>query len=495
MPTPATPAPPPPPERQIAAELVAKARSAQREWAAKSFKDRALVMKAVHYRLAERALHIAEAVSEDIRKPTLSALMGDMVPSLDNLGYMLKKGAAALRDEHPGTLLGQFYLGSRKNIIVRQPYGIVAVIGTWNYPVFLNLDPICAALLAGNAVIWKPSEYAPRTVIELMRLFEELPPGVMNLMKGEVDAGRELSMANVDRVVFTGSTMTGRKVMAQAANRATPVGSEMSGKDAAIVTATADLELAAKTLTWAAIQNAGQSAIRPQRLLVHASVYNEFKEKFLAHMGKVVMGPIDRGTTQLGPLLNDALVQYAEAVVDEAVQGGARLLLGGKRATNLHGHFFPPTVLEGVSDKMKAESTDLWAPVVSLRKYETDGQAVRWVNAHNLGITACVWNKDVKAAEAFARQLDVGTVMVNGAVMAAADVMLPFGGRRLSGNMERHGLWSLRSMTRPQGISVARKGLFKPAYQTKWLRVKWALALVAFKSGQYKKLLGLLKKR
>ena len=478
-----------------AKDAQSKARAALHEWSEKNLKDRLDLVKAIRYRLAESSNALAEAISKDVGKSAKAALMGEVLPSLDAMNQMMAKAGSEMATKSLGTGLKQFYLGSRKVKVHRQPYGVVAIIGTWNYPLFLNIDPIIAAIIAGNTVIWKPSEFMPNTTKAMQHLFEPLPQNVIQVLEGGPDLGREITLTSVDKVVFTGSTATGRKVAAQAAHHVTPLDMELGGKDAMIILEDADIPAAVKAAVWGMCNNAGQTALKPARIFVHAAIYDAFKEKFVKAITELKVGPADAKDTQLGPMMNDPLTRFAEMMVTDATKKGARLLFGGHRMTDIQGHFFAPTVLEGVTDSMRLEQEDVWAPITTLRKFDNTSQATGWVNGHRLGMTASVWGKNIKAAEAVAGKLDIGTIMINNVSASAADVSAPFGARRMSGYGLRHGGWSISSMTRPQVVSVS-KGLFKPPYVSRaTFQDKWAKMLIALKSGQYKKLMELVKSK
>jgi succinate-semialdehyde dehydrogenase/glutarate-semialdehyde dehydrogenase len=470
-----------------------KARAAFYEWSEKPLKDRLDLVRTIRYRLAESSEALAEAIAKDMGKSTKAAMMGEVLPALDSINNMLKGAGGALADKSVGTGLGQFYLGSRSVKIHRQPFGVVLVIGTWNYPLLTNIDPIVAAIIAGNTVVWKPSEFMPNTTRAMTYLFEALPQNVVHFVEGGPDMGQALTLAAVDKIVFTGSTVTGRKIMAQAAHHTTPLELELGGKDAMIVLEDADMAAAIKACLWGMCNNAGQTPVKPARIFVHGAIYDAFKEQLLKKVTEIKVGHVEERDTQLGPLMNDPLTRFAEMIVTDATKKGARLLVGGHRMTDIQGHFFAPTVLEGVTDSMRLEQEDIWAPIITLRKFDNTSQAVRWVNSHKLGLTASVWGKNPKATMEVAKKLDIGTIMLNNVSSAAADMSVPFGGRRMSGFGLRHGAWSVASMTRPQVISVS-KGVFKPPYVSRaTFQYKWALMLIALKSGQYKKLMNLLK--
>lgn len=472
-----------------AQRAVAEAREAQRAWAEKSFKERAHYLKTIHYRISERAQTISNAIFNDIQKPVRDAIGGDILPTLDNLKEMLRRGHTVLKPQTPNASLSQFYIGSRSLKIIRQPYGVVGVIGSWNFPIYLNFDPICAALLAGNTVVWKPSEHTPRTNDIIHRMFDTLPKGVFVMLEGGADMGHMLTLTELDRIVFTGSTGTGRKVAAQAGSKLTPVATEMSGKDPFVVLAGADAKLAAQAAAWAICNFAGQNSVKPQRLFVHEKIYTRFAELLVEEINNQTLGLPDNKHTKIGPLVNERAVAVAELLVNEAVEQGAKVLVGGGRAVEMSGHYFQPTILTHVTPHMRVDQMDLWAPVASLRMFTNELEVINAINHHPLGLTASIWHKSPEKAEAFSTRLDVGTVMINTVTLAALDAAAPFCGRRLSGNMERHGVWGIKNMTRPKTITIS-KGFLPPIYRANYtFSKKWQIVIIALKAGQYSKAL------
>lgn len=482
-------------EQSTISDAIARAKTAQKEWAAKPYKERAGYVRDIFKKVAEHADQLADAISQDVNKPRTAALMGDVIMSLDNIKDMLKNGHKMLKEEQPSAMLNQFYLGSRKLKVYRQPYGVVAIIGPWNFPTYLNLDPICAALLAGNTIVWKPSEKTKLTNQVMQMLFRNLPSGVLVQLDGGKELGAALSKAPVDRIIFTGSTQTGRIISAQAANYTTPIATELSGKDACVIFEDANLEDATKAVAWGMTNFSGQSAVKPQRIFVHESIYEDFKNKLISILQQMKLGPANQAGTQIGPLINDKRIDFTERLITDAQNAGAKILLGGHRVAEMHGSFFAPTLLEDVTPKMRIDATDVWAPVASLTPFANEITMVKHINFHRLGLTASIWTKDIKRAETLAKSLDVGVVMVNNVVTAAGDARVPFGGRRLSGNMQRHGAWGVREMTRPQSLSITQ-GFFKPGFKSKFrLNENQMHTLIAFKAGMWKEFFRLLIKR
>lgn len=479
---------------QLVRETVSRARAAQHEWAERSYRERAQALKLVHYRLAERAEELADAMLADVGKTAMTGLAFDVLPALDLMKKLIARGAKELKPTGAGTCLAQFYLGMRKAQISANPYGVVGLIGTWDYPISGHIEVITAALLAGNSVVWKPSEFTPRTIEVMKHVFEALPRDLVCLLEGGADVGEALSKAAIDKLVFRGSTQTGRRVMAQAANRATPTALEMGGKDAIILHEGTSIETAVRAIVWSSLHNSGQTPFKPQRIFAHGSIYNDVRDALVAEIGKVTYGPADQERTTYAPQFNDALARFAQQMVQDAVAMGARLLVGGNTVREHKGTHMEPTLLEGVSEKMRLDTMDIWAPVLTLRKFDNDLQPVRWVNEHHLAFSVSLWGKDVKVLDKLAKQFDVAVVNINELMVAPFDACLPMSGHRLSGSAVRHTSVTVREMTRPMAITHPRK-FVKPMWQQRVLRHRWmVMMLIAFKAGQYKRVLNFWQK-
>ena len=305
---------------------------------------------------------------------------------------------------------------------------MVGILGTWNYPLFLNLVSICQALAAGNTVVWKPSELALSSALEIQRLLTAagFAPGVVAIAFGDAETGRALTQADCDKYVFTGGVQTGRAILAELARFGKPSVMELSGNDAFLVCSDAPLELAARSAVWGRVSNAGQSCVAPQRFYVVRSVYEPFLRRVKAHLQRLRQ-------EELTPLRTAAARQRCHRLVRDAIEQGARLLHGGDFDSEQPGFFYTPTLLADCEDGMAVMHEDLFGPVIAVCPVEDEREAVERANADPLALGASVWTRDLRRGALLASQLRVGLVSVNEALLDAADPAIPFGGMRASG--------------------------------------------------------------
>ncbi|MEA2358727.1 MAG: hypothetical protein QOI62_1987, partial [Solirubrobacteraceae bacterium] len=328
-----------------------------------------------------------------------------------------------------------------------------------NYPLVNSFGDCIPALAAGNAVVLKPSEVTPLTSLLMAECLREcgLPEDVYQVATGRGDAGEALIDA-VDMVMFTGSTPTGRKVMARAAQTLTPVSLELGGKDPMIVLADADLERAANHAVYYAMFNCGQTCVSIERVYVEAPVYDEFvarvTDKARGLRNQRSTGP---GTADVGAMTFPPQVDVVERHVEDARAKGARVLVGGRRGHDGEGgHWYEPTVLADVDHGMQCMTEETFGPTLPIMKVADAEEAIRLANDSPYGLGASVFSKDVARGEAVARRIEAGAVCVNDALVNYNALELPMGGAKASGMGSRHGAGGIRKYTQQQALLVSR---------------------------------------
>jgi acyl-CoA reductase-like NAD-dependent aldehyde dehydrogenase len=441
---------------------VVRARIAQPAWALLAFRERGRALRA----LAARARvddELAQLISSETGKPLFEAF-GFEIAYLCEVTRFLSgaAGQGALRETRRGSLI----FPHKRARVTWQPRGVVAVIGPWNFPLLNNFGDAVAPLLAGNAVLLKPSPYTPQVSRRMQILWREagLPDGVFQVVEGGADAGVALVDA-CDMVFFTGSLAAGRKVAARAGERLIPCVAELGGKSAMIVLADADVHAAARAAVWGAFAGAGQVCIRVERALVEESIAGEFARLVAEETGKLRLGSV--GDVDVGPLLLQAQVDRCEQFVADAVARGARVLAGGERPPGLSDLFFPPTVLDGVPPEAAVACEETFGPVLPIVHVTDAEMAIRLTNASRLGLSGSVWSRNQARARAVARKLEAGSVCVNDVLVNYFFVSAPLGGIKSSGLGFRHGPESLQQFCTPRAI-VEDRPLFGPV--AKWLR-------------------------
>ncbi len=331
------------------------------------------------------------------------------------------------------------------------------MIGPWNYPLTNSFGDCIPALAAGNAVILKPSEVTPLTSLLMAEMLDEcgMPAGVFQVATGAGATGAAL-IDEVDMIMFTGSTRTGRKIAVEAAERLIPASLELGGKDPMIVLRDADLERAANVATYYAMLNGGQTCISIERVYVEEPVYDEFVAKVTEKVRALRQGrPAGPGTTDVGAMTFPPQIDIVEGHVQDAVAKGAKVLVGGHRRES-EGYFFEPTVLVDVDHTMEAMTEETFGPTLPIMKVRDAEEAIRMANDSHYGLGGSVFSKDLARGEQLARRIEAGAVCVNDAVINYSALELPMGGHKTSGLGRRHGAPGIRKFCHQQSIMVSR---------------------------------------
>jgi aldehyde dehydrogenase (NAD+) len=339
-----------------------------------------------------------------------------------------------------------------------EPYGVIAVIIPWNSPLALFAATVAPALAAGNTVVVKPSELAPFTSLKLAELALEagLPAGVLNVIPGGPDGGRALvSHPGVDKIHFTGSGPTAKAILGAARENLTPVGLELGGKSARLVFADSDLDAAVRDAITGATSISGQGCLLGTRVLVEASVHDEFVERCRVALEAVPLGDPYAKTTQMGPVISGTACARILGVIEKARRDGARLVTGGRRLTGEYadGYFLQPTLFAEVDNSSSLGQDEVFGPVLSVMRFTTDDEAVRIANDSPFGLAAYVHTHDLRRAHRLASELDVGNVWINGFGFPAS---MPFGGVKQSGVGRTGGTQAIHEFTRVKNVWIAQ---------------------------------------
>ncbi|WP_280234296.1 aldehyde dehydrogenase family protein [Nocardia cyriacigeorgica] len=470
------------------AEVVRRARAAQPGWAARAVTERADIIRRAVDVLVSRRDEIVATVQAETGKPRVEALAIEIVPACDFLNYWSGRARKDLADERR-RLHG--YLAPLKKLIVNyQPLGVVGVITPWNGPFVLSLNPIAQALLAGNSVVLKPSEVTPHSAEWAVKILHEagVPEDVVQVVHGDGETGAALVAADVDKISFTGSVPTGKKIAAACAARLIPCTMELGGKDAMIVCADADLERASAGAVYLSMFNTGQVCVGVERIYVVDTVADEFIAKVREKAEAVTYGV----GKDVGPLFWDRQLDIVTEHVDDAVAKGAEVLVGGKSDT-ADGVFFQPTLIVGVTHDMDLMRQETFGPVVAIMRVADEDEAVRMANDCEYGLSGSVFTKDPDTVLRIAKQLRTGSVVHNDASVIYGVPEAPFGGRKDSGLGHVNGRDALRGFTHAQPVLLDRWQLKKEniwyPYTDKTVRTLERMIDMAFGSAIARKLM------
>src|SRR4051794_3170559 len=436
-------------------ELVARARAAQPGWEALGFEARAQLLKRAQKWAIDNSDRIVETIVSETGKAWEDAQLAEVGYAAAAFGFWAKNAEKYLADERVKT--ASPFVKGRKLIVRHVPVGVVGVIGPWNYPLTNSFGDCIPALAAGNAVILKPSEVTPLTSLLLADGLREcgLPENVLQIATGRGATGAAL-IDQVDMIMFTGSTATGKKVAAAAAERLIPISLELGGKDPMVVLADADVERAANTAVFYGMMNSGQTCISIERVYVEAPVYDEFVSKVVDKAGKLRQGvPSGPGPVEVGAMTFPPQMDIVERHVEDAKKKGAKVLVGGHRGTG-EGDFFEPTILVDVDHTMECMTEETFGPTLPIMKVSDAEEAIRLANDSPYGLAASVFSKDVTRGEQVARRLEAGAVCVNDALINYAALELPMGGAKASGLGSRHGAGGIRKYCSQQAILISR---------------------------------------
>jgi len=436
-------------------DLIAKARAAQPEWEALGFDGRAKVFMRAQKWVMDNADRIIDVIVSETGKTHEDAQLAEISYAAGAFGFWAKNAPEFLADERirPSSL----FVKGKKLLTRYRPLGVVGVIGPWNFPLTNSFGDCIPALAAGNAVVLKPSEVTPLTSLLMAEMLREcgLPEHVYQVATGRGETGAAL-VDEVDFVMFTGSTETGKKVLARAAQTLTPVGLELGGKDPMIVLADADVERAANAAAFYSMNNGGQVCISVERVYVEEPIYDEFVSKVTDKVKGLRQGPsTGPGSVEVGAVIFPPQADIVDAHVKDAVAKGAKVLTGGKLAEG-PGRFYEPTVLVDVDHDMDCMTQETFGPTLPIMKVRDAEEALRLANDSDYGLQASVWTKNADRGEALARRVEAGAVCVNDAQINYTALEAPMGGWKSSGLGTRHGVGGIRKYCAQQTLLVTK---------------------------------------
>ncbi len=425
---------------------VAKARAAQPAWHALGIRKRINLLRDFQRLLHARKSEVARVITSEAGKPYVEALTTEVVVVLDAARFLIDNAYELLRDlpvPH-----GSLAMKTKAGRIVREPYGVLGIVSPWNYPFSTPATELLGALVAGNAVVLKPSEFTTVCALELESLLHQVgvPKDVFTVVVGDGATGAALVSSAVNKIIFTGSVGTGKRVAHAAAERLLPVVLELGGKDPMIVLDDADIDVVSSGAVWGAFVNCGQACLSVERCYVHRSLYERFVDACAEKTRKLRVGNGADPETDVGPMIHQRQLRIVESHVEDAVARGARVLVGGKLLPELGANFYAPTVLADVTHDMRIMREETFGPVLPIAPFDSENQAVELANDSEFGLAASVWTSDRRRGERVAQRIQAGTVMVNDAVTCFGISEAPHGGVKASGLGRTHGKFGLEEM-------------------------------------------------
>jgi succinate-semialdehyde dehydrogenase/glutarate-semialdehyde dehydrogenase len=470
--------------REEVEAAVARARAAQPAWAALSMQERIDYILKLRDEILNAQDEIIDVVIRETGKPLQDALTFEVFAVCDFLSYWCKQAPKTLSDEtlKPGGLLGLM----KRVLLTYKPLGVVGVISPWNGPFVLTANPCIQAMLAGNTVLAKGSEVTPGSA----KIFETLchragiPEGVCQVLLGDGQTGADLLTAGVNKVSFTGSVNTGKKVAAACSAQLVPFTLELGGKDAMIVCADADVDKAAHGAVWGGCVNSGHFCCGVERIYVEEAIYDEFVKKVTEKAKAIRQGQQHGVEEDLGAIFWDRQLSIMEAHVEDARQKGAKILTGGKRKEGEKGLYYEPTVMVDVQEDWDVMKLETFGPILPIVKVKDVEEAIAKANDSNYGLHGSVWTRNREKAFEIARRVETGSMAINDIHMMYGVACAPFGGVKESGVGSVNGQYGLRGYAHAMPIVYGRGPMFNnyqgesngyPHDQKKLDQMKWIM--------------------
>jgi succinate-semialdehyde dehydrogenase/glutarate-semialdehyde dehydrogenase len=455
-------------------KVVDHSREAFHMWKSTSFRERrALVMKARQIILSELD-DIAHLIAAESGKPFGEAIAMEIAPALDLMQHFARHAEKILRPKRVN--IGLYATLGRYSKIVYHPLGVVGIIPAWNYPFSIPLGETVMALMAGNSVVIKPSELTPLVGLKIGEIFERAgaPVDLVQVVTGDGRTGAALVDAAPDKIMFTGSVTTGKKIAMAAAKNLTSVVLELGGKDAMIVFDDANLELAAGAAVWGAFCNAGQSCSSVERLYVQEGAAEKLTRLIVEKTRELKQGPGDREDVSIGAMSSERQLAIVKAHVDAFRAAGAKIEIGGKVLSpglsrqppegGTQNLFYEPTVITGATNEMRPMREETFGPTLPIATFKTEEEAIRLANDSEFGLTASVWTRDYVKGNRVAEQIEAGSVCVNEVLYTHGIGQTPWGGFKNSGRGRTHGVEGLMELVQSQHIHVNRLAVLPDAW-------------------------------
>ena len=469
-------------------QAVKQGRKAKTLWEEKSFAERAKILYRFRDLLIDHQDKIADILTAETGKPRAEVYGSELFYVCDAIGFWAKSAVKYLKPQK----IRPHLLKTKKVVSTYRPLGVIGIISPWNFPLVLTIGEALPALMAGNAVIIKPSELTPLSALFGAELAEKagFPQNLLQVVVGFGETGETL-IDHADMISFTGSVETGKKVMCRAAERLIPVTLELGGKDPMIVLKDADLERAANACVWGALLNSGQVCTSIERVYVEQPIYQDFVNKIVERVQALRQGP-SKDEVELGSMTSREQLEKVESQVEEALKSGAKILTGGRRTPNSKGLYYEPTVMVDLNHEMEIMKEETFGPIIPIMQVKDQEEAIRLANDSRYGLDSSVFTRDKKSGWKIAEQIQAGSVCINDSLVNFVIIDAPMGGIKESGLGQRHGAEGIRKYCQQKTIVIDRLGLksefnWFPTTQRKIAFLRRGLTLL-FRSGWRNKL-------
>ncbi|MGB9664616.1 MAG: aldehyde dehydrogenase family protein [Ignavibacteria bacterium] len=422
-------------------EIVQKARDAQSEWSSLKVEERVKILKKAKSILYQERESIARLITEENGKPLFESYSTEIIPTLSLFDYYIKKSKKFLRPHYERIKLPVMI--HKKSWIEYVPFGVVGIISPWNYPLLLPMGQIIPALVAGNSIVFKPSEWTPLVGQKIKEIFDKanLPLNVFNIIFGEAEIGQALVQSSIDKLFFTGSTNVGKLISKAASEKLLPVSLELGGKDPAIILEDADLGRTVYGILWGSLMNAGQTCVSIERVYVAEKIYEQFLDKLLVEIEKLS----SYSGSDFYDFSNIKLNKQVETIkehLEDAILKGAKIIFGGKIENN----FVQPTILVNVNHSMKVMREETFGPIIPIMKFKTIEEAINLANDSDYGLSASIWTKNISIAKTIAKKIQAGSVLINDCISYFGAGEAVVGGIKMSGTGRVHSKSGLMEM-------------------------------------------------
>lgn len=432
--------------------VVERARRAQAAWGVLPIEERCERLLRLRDALVDRVEEIVEVISRECGKPRGEALTQEVTVTVDLLTYYCKNAPRILAPRD----IGLHLLKHKASAVHYAPRGVVGIISPWNFPFVIPMGDAVAALVAGNAVVIKPSEVTPLTIAKAKEIWDStgLPEDLFGVVHGFGEAGQALIESGIQKLVFTGAVETGKRVAAACGANLVPCVMELGGKAPLIACADCDLERTARAIVFGGFVNAGQVCISVERVYAHETIHDKLLSRVRDLTKELRVGSPEGDGVDVGAIIFPKQIEIAERHIQDAVSKGAEIVTGGKRRTD--GQFFEPTVLANCNHSMAVMKEEIFGPVVPIQKVSSEEEAIRLANDSHLGLNAYLFTKDRAKGKRIAARIEAGSVVINDVLVNYAAAEAPFGGVKQSGYGRIHGEDSLREMCETRQVLSSR---------------------------------------